>query len=117
MTNITVSLQAVHDVLNKYLAKPLAADMLSEVLEQDQTEAAQSPTVRKDYELFIGPFSAHAGSEFELFRLLIVAERIGMITEEKAIDATHLIHSVVSGEAVCRSAGNVSIHDRSGDSK
>ena len=114
MAQITVSLQAVHDVLYKYLAGPLAADMLAEVLDQD-ADAHEIKSHKKDYELFIGPFSAHASSEFELFRLLIIAERIGMITEEKAIDATNLIHSVVSGEAVCRAAGNVSIHDRSAD--
>ena len=69
--------------------------------------------MKKDYEVFIGPFSAHAYSDYELFDLFRVAKESGMITAEKAEEAIGLAAGLISSDkSTMRAWSNISIHNR-----
>lgn len=66
----------------------------------------------KDYEIFIGPFSAHAYSRYEVFNLVIVARKLNLLSEEEAEIAAKVAADVIAGGNEMRSVTKFSIHDR-----
>ena len=66
----------------------------------------------KDYEVFIGPFSAHAYSGYEAFKLVTVARTLNLLDNEEAEEAVMLAADVVTGGSVMRAITKFAICDR-----
>ena len=69
----------------------------------------------KDYEIFIGPFSAHAESGYEVFKLVTVARTLDLLNDKEADEATMIAANVIAGGSVMRAITKFAIHDRERD--
>lgn len=66
----------------------------------------------KDYEVFIGPFSARAKNDEQVRELINEAYRRGFLSYDKAIYALEAAEDVIAGEIDHIQADQVRIYDR-----